>query len=290
VYSLREPYELPQITVNALETPSLDYEKSTRINISDVTICSLIYKSSEYADFFLRGIKKWTPKGYNFYFIANDPTDELLRHMEKNNIPFFLHRNKNPKEWYVPRVYRAWNCAVEKCETPIIVLLNSDMYPSPEWLEGLLKYLNKKTFVTSTLIEPGHRAGLPVFQGMFKGNFGISPKTFNERAFLEEAKRLRWEGARRNPGPYMPLAIYKDVFIKAGKFPEGNLGGTGLSNPGIPGDKIFFDKLEIMGVKHLVSMESIVYHIKEGEDSEGHSYTRSQIKAIFKSILKRFIQ
>jgi hypothetical protein len=164
------------------------------------------------------------------------------------------------------------------------------MYPSPEWLEGLLKYLNKKTFVTSTLIEPGHRAGLPVFQGMFKGNFGISPKTFNERAFLEEAKRLRWEGARRNPGPYMPLAIYKDVFIKAGKFPEGNLGGTGLSNPGIPGDKIFFDKLEIMGVKHLVSMESIVYHIKEGEDSEGHSYTRSQIKAIFKSILKRFIQ
>jgi hypothetical protein len=290
VHYLRKPYELQKITINALDTPSSDYEKSMRMDVSDVTICSLIYKSSEYADFLLRGIKKWTPKGYSFYFIANDPTDELLRHMENNKIPFFLHRNKNPAEWYIPCVYRAWNYAVEKCETPIIVLLNSDMYPSPKWLEGLLKYLNEETVVTSTLIEPAHRAGLPVFQGMFKGNFGISPKTFNEQAFLEEAERIRWEGVRRNPGPYMPLAIYKDVFIKAGKFPEGNLGGTGLSNPGISGDKIFFDKLEIMGVKHLVSMESIVYHIKEGEESEGRSYTRSQIKAIFKDILMKCIQ
>jgi len=290
VYSLREQCELPQITVNALETPSLDHKKSTRIDISDVTICSLIYKSPAYADFLQRGIKKWTPKGYNFYFIANDPTDELLSHMENNNIPFFLHRNKNPAEWYIPCVYRAWNYAVEKCETPVIVLLNSDMYPSPKWVEGLLKYLTKETVVTSTLIEPAHRPGFPVFQGMFEGNFGINPQTFNEPAFLEEANRIRWEGVRRNPGPYMPLAIYKDVFIKAGKFPEGNLGGTGLSNPGISGDKIFFDKLDIMGVKHLVSMESIVYHVKEGEDIEGRSYTRSQIKAIFKNILKKCIQ
>ena len=64
-------------------------------------------------------------------------------------------------------------------------------------------------------------------------------------------------------GTFMPLAIKKDIFLKAGGFPEGNIEGIG-------GDQhLFYKILEPMGVKHFTSMGSLVYHIQEGEVDEG---------------------
>jgi len=226
------------------------------IKITEVTISSLIFRSLEYACFLMKGLEKHTPAGYRFYFVANDPTDEMAEWLSENDVPHYIFRNKNPKEWYLKRVYRAWNYAVEACKTKVIVLINSDMFPSPGWLEGLLKYLTPKTVVTSTLVEPGHK--FPVFRGMFKGAFGTSPSTFDEKDFLAFARKIEYSGVRKNPGPYMPLVIYKDMFLKVGGYPEGNVGN-------ISGDAICFRKLESIGVENMVSMESVVYHIKEGE-------------------------
>jgi len=226
------------------------------IKITEVTISSLIFRSPEYACFLMKGLEKHTPARYSFYFVANDPTDEMAKWLSENDVPHYIFRNKDPKEWYLKRVYRAWNYAVEMCKTKVIVLINSDMFPSPGWLEGLLKYLTPKTVVTSTLVEPGHT--FPVFRGMFKGAFGTSPSTFDEKGFLAFARKITYPGVRKNPGPYQPLAIYKDVFLKVGGYPEGNVGN-------ISGDTICFRKLESMDVENLVSMESVVYHIKEGE-------------------------
>ena len=70
----------------------------------EFSIICLIYKSPKLADKFYESLINYTPKLKNgeaeFFFVANDPTKEVYKHLKKRNYPFILNINKklSPEE------------------------------------------------------------------------------------------------------------------------------------------------------------------------------------------------
>lgn len=228
-----------------------------------ITVVCLIYKSIGYANFVLDSFKKHTNfKGKNieFLFIANDPTEKLVNHLEEKQIPFLLYRNDDPDEYYLNRVYRAWNFGGFNASGDVIVLINSDMAFSDNWLDNLIRNLREDRIVTSRLVESGK-----IKSGKYgiEKNFGQTYSQFNDEEFQKFAKAIS-SAKLKDDGLFMPCAIYKDLFKKSGGYPIGNR--TEKNGKITPGDKIlFYEKLLPMGIKHYTVFDSIVYHIQEGE-------------------------
>lgn len=247
-----------------------------------VSIISLIYRSSALADWVHDSVHKFTPliaRGEaEFFFVANDPTPGLLRHLQDKGYPHITNVNKRYSEAqlfaqgfgtpeHMSRVYRGYNEGIRAAKGDYVVLVNSDNYFSPDWLENLLKYSDRSKVVTSTLVERRHPI-FTVFPGAVHGEFGGSVSTFEEEAFLSFAARIRQTGLESG-GAYMPALMHRDVAIEAGLYPCGNIAGESFSEVAQYGDEAFYDVLESMGVHHCTSLDSIVYHLKEGERDEG---------------------
>jgi len=243
-----------------------------------VSIISLIYCSKKYADGIFQSVQRFTPmisRGEaEFFFIANDPTDEIVKHLTEKGYPFFLNKNerKTNEELfsrgygtpeYIHRVYRGFNLGILKSKGEIVVLLNSDNCVSPDWLENLLKYLGPNTIVTSHLVERSHPA-YGVFPGAYHCEFGHHPDNFDEERFLDFVLRYKMTGII-DGGAYMPCAFYKKNAVTVGLYPEGNIAGKTFDDVIEYGDENFFRKLADNGIVHVTSLDSIVYHFKEGE-------------------------
>lgn len=243
-----------------------------------VSIVSLIYRSSALADWVYESVHKFTPliaRGEaEFFFVANDPTPGLLRHLQDKGYSHITNVNKRYSEEelfaqgfgvpeHMSRVYRGYNEGIRAAKGDYVVLVNSDNYFSPDWLENLLKYSDRSKVVTSTLVERDHPL-FQVFPGAIHGEFGASPSTFDQEAFLSFAARIRQTGLEPG-GAYMPALFHTDVAIEAGLYPCGNIAGDSFSEVAKYGDEAFYDVLESMGVHHYTSLDSIAYHLKEGE-------------------------
>lgn len=258
-----------------------------------ISIFSLIYRSTKYIDALYDSIVRHTPElsdgRAEFFFVANDATDKVLGHMRERGIPHYAvsHEVRTLREIeaqgfaapeYMCRVYKGYNFGIDRCKGDVVVPVNSDHLFSPNWLGNLVAHLDEKTAPASLLVEPGHpRHG--VFPKAVKGNFGRSPETFSEGAFLDFVASNTQPGVTRPGGAYMPVAFFKDALVRAGKYPEGNLAvppheqyrpimQRGRKYGTAYGDIVLFSNLEKLGIRHVTAMDSIVYHIKEGEKDE----------------------
>ena len=237
-----------------------------------VSVICLIYKSTGYANFVYESFKKYAnPKlnSINFHFIANDPTKNLLDYLKENNLPHKLFLNEDANEYYLNRVYRAWNFGGFEADADIIVFVNSDMAFTKNWLKNLLKNLREDRIVTCRLVESGKlRSGK---YGIEK-NFGQTYSEFDDKSFQNFVNNIS-KSEIKEGGLFMPCAVYKDSFVKSGGYPIGNR--TEKNGNITPGDKIlFYEKLLPMGIKHYTIFDSLIYHVQEGhnEDSEFQHY------------------
>lgn len=243
-----------------------------------VSIISLIYRSAPLADWVYESVHKFTPmieRGEaEFFFVANDPTVGLVKHLEEQGYPHIVNINKRYSEAelfaagygkpdYMSRVYLGYNEGIRAAGGDYVVLINSDNYFSPDWLENLLKYSDRGRVVTSTLVEREHPV-FSVFPGAVHGEFGDTPDSFDEAAFLSFAQRIRKTGLEPD-GAYMPTLIHRDVAIEAGLYPCGNVAGKSFEEVVRYGDEAFYDTLRSLGVEHVTALDSISYHLKEGE-------------------------
>lgn len=254
-----------------------------------VSIVSLIYRSACLADWVYESVHKFTPmiaRGEaEFFFVANDPTAGLVRHLEERGYPHIININRRytdeelyahgyGKPEYMSRVYAGYNEGVRAARGDYVALVNSDNYFSPDWLENLLKYSDRGRVVTSTLVEREHPV-FSVFPGAVHGEFGDTPDTFDEPAFLAFASQIRKSGLEPD-GAYMPALMHRDIAIEAGLYPCGNIAGQSFDEVVAHGDQAFYDTLRSLGVEHVTALDSISYHLKEGErdDSTDPSETR----------------
>jgi hypothetical protein len=254
-----------------------------------ISIAALIYKSTIYADFVYNQIMKYTPMIHTgeaeFYFVANDASQEVLQHLEKNNYRYIRHDNEHLSEeelfkkgigWpeYLNRVYKAWNRCITEANGEYVCLVNSDMAFSPNWLENLYKYANKNTAVSSLLIERGHET-LGNFPDSLNGTGSIvyycgkTPLNYNEDEFQKYVLNINNNVFNKNKitvgGVYMPMMFNKNTALEVGMYPEGNIAGNSFNHVIDYGDRVFMKKLNKIGVKHITCWESVVYHFQQGE-------------------------
>lgn len=243
-----------------------------------ISIVCLIYKSTDWLKFVYEQVLKYTDlHDKEFYFVANDANEEVLRYLDQNYIPYYVWNNspEQREEWYINNVYRAWNYAAEKAKGDYLLFINSDMAFSENWVENLFGKLSGSNCVASRLVESGK---LLSGDHAVSKNFGRTVNDYDEIAFQEYAKTISSDELV-NGGLFMPLLIRKDDFVKAGGYPEGNVvPGTEIFNPAIAkkgeacisGDVVLMQKLENIGVQHTTTYDSVVYHFQCGEmDSAG---------------------
>src|SRR5574344_1679182 len=200
----------------------------------DISIVCLIYKSTKLADMVYESIMKYTPlirEGKaEFFFVANDPSSDIINHLNKKKYPYFITHNEilNEEEMiklgfgkpeYIRRVYQGYNYGILKAKGKKIVLINSDNFFSQDWLENLLKYSEYKNIVCSTLVEPGNYK-YSVFPGAIFKNFGKTSDSYDEKKFQKYANEIRKTGLKSG-GAYMPCIFNKEIAILAGLYPEG---------------------------------------------------------------------
>jgi len=240
------------------------------MNNQKVIIVGMIYKSTSYLSFMLEQINKFclsdTKLNVDYVIIANDASTEVLSYLKDHNIQHLIYNDPKPEDYYLNRVYRAWNFGGFNANGDILVFINSDMGFSSDWLDNLLVQLDRTTIPCSRLVESGK---LLSGKHAISRNFGRSPDEFNQDNFLAFTNSIKKKECLSG-GLYMPCAFYKDDFIRSGGYPEGNVcaGGVGVWKTKCieSGDSWFFKSNPVMSQKkHVTVFDSIVYHIQEGE-------------------------
>lgn len=239
-----------------LESINIDW---IPLSVFKISVVCLVYQSIGYINFVWDSFNKYT-KDVEFLFIANDATEKVKNYLKDNNLPHLIFENDDKSEYYLKRVYRAWNFGGFNAPGDIIVFVNSDMAFSKNWLENLLRNLTKNRIVCSRLVESGKL--ISGRYGLSK-NFGQTYREYQDDEFQKYVKEVSKPELRKN-GLFMPCAIYKDLFIKSGGYPIGNRKEP--DGRETPGDNIlFYEKLKPMGIEHYTAFDSIVYHVQEGE-------------------------
>ena len=139
---------------------------------------------------------------------------------------------------------------------------------SSSWIENLLDNL-EGNIPCSRLVESGK---------LLSGDYAIT-KNFGQSVTdlqISEWQKFALKNIKhkiKKGGLYMPCLFYKEIFVKSGMYPEGNIykDGIGTLNGNVikSGDKYFFELLEKnFNLKHMTIFNSLVYHIQEGEKDE----------------------
>lgn len=240
-----------------------------------IEIIALIYRSVAYLQFIVDQLRSDACKAegwdVGFRIVANDATPEVLQALKDLQVVHTTYYDAKPDDYYLNRVYRAWNFAGKTTAYPHFVFVNSDSAFGPKWLENLLKHYDEHTLPCSMFFESGKMAsGYP---GMTK-NFGMHPREFRKQEWEKFASK--WvtdhEDETVEGGMYMPYPISREFFSATGGYPEGNLYHNGVGTLGhfvMSGDKYYFERLKNeFGMQHFTAMDSVFYHIQEGEKDE----------------------
>ena len=243
----------------------------------NVEVVSLIFRSVQYLNFMVSQLKSefCEVDGWDVgvRIVGNDPTQEVIDELKKIDIPYDIFINLNREEYYLNRVYRAYNYCITSSKYENICLVNSDMAFSKDWLKNLLKYYDGINIPCSRLVESGKKVSGQWALNMGNAHFGRHPKDLRMKDWLQFAEIIK-ENITKPGGLYMPCVLNKQRIIEAGLYPNGNIyvDGVGTCNgyPVRAGDDYFFhDVLEKkFGMKHITIFNSLVYHIIEGEFSE----------------------
>jgi len=240
----------------------------------NIEIITLIYKSIDYLNLMVNQFKSDLVKledwDVGVRIVANDATDEVLEALKNSGIPYTIYNDPNPKEYYLNRVYRAYNYSVKTSKYDNVCLLNSDNVLSKDWLKNLLVHHDGINIPCGRLVESGKmNSGLHAIN-LGPNHFGRHAKTINFdewNYFAENAK----VPIIKEKGLYGACVFEVSRFLESGGYPEGNIYTDGIGTlSGHPikssDDYYFHDVLENKyGMKHITVFDSLVYHIIEGE-------------------------
>jgi len=242
----------------------------------NIEVISLIYKSVDYLHFIAEQLlgERCKVEGWDVgvRIVANDATTEVLNELQKIGIPYTIYDNYFPDEFYLNRVYRAYNHAVITSLYDNVCLVNSDDGFSKNWLSNLLKHHDGRNIPCSRLIESGKMDSGQYGVNLGEKNFGTSPKVFDQDGF-DNWVELNSDDKILDGGLFMPCVFEKKRFIESGMYPCGNIYHNGIGTKEQKGkfrkagDDFFFHEIleKKYRMRHITVFDSPVYHIIEGE-------------------------
>jgi hypothetical protein len=218
-------------------------------------VVGMIYKSVEYLDFIRAQMNQFCKSNLavvSTRIVGNDPVPQIT---EKLSDADSVYHDKFPNEYYLNRVYRCWNYCVKSSKADLVILVNSDMAFSHNWIDPLVEAHHSNMLPVSRLVESGK---LVPGQYCIEEDFGRSPDEFNQNAWLNFAKSNSKNETAEN-GMFMPVLFDRQEFLSSQGYPHGNIGS-------VSGDAYFFGILQsLTRRKHVTCFDSVVYHIQEGE-------------------------
>lgn len=243
-----------------------------------IEVVSLIYKSENYlrhiVSEFNSGRHNVDNAEISFRIIANDP-GFLITECMTDGIPVSTYNDPEPDAHYLSRVYAAYNYGGMSSKADLICFVNSDMVFSNNWLNNLVKAYRADpyTIPCSVLVESGK---MPSASCLKPVNFGQTLDQLNINGFLDYANKVvnQYTDSVIEGGLFMPCLLPKYLFDRRDKrqlmYPFGNLYSTGFGTFDgdlvQSGDAYYFDMLNrYRGLKHITVLDSVVYHICEGE-------------------------
>jgi hypothetical protein len=232
----------------------------------DITVATLIYKSNQYLDFVIDSLLAHDSKIHNvkYLIVANDADPHVLEYLKDprfNNekVRHVVHDSDDKNEWWIQRVYGAWNRCLNEADTEAVCFVNSDMAFTDGWLDSLARYDLGRFVPTSRLVES---ARMPSLAGLISKNFGQTLGSFDKQAFEDFAEELKKQpGFTPGIGAFMP-SLFKTETLK-------KIGGWHKNIGNLPGDKITFALLaKHLGMVNVMVHDSVVYHFQRGESVE----------------------
>lgn len=238
-----------------------------------VELIGLIFSSidllKEMYNSLLKVKNKYTDWEISIKIVANDAKKEVIEYLKNNNIPHEIFKNKNPKEYYINRTYRAYNYAAFRSKYKNIIFVQSDMVFTDTWFENLVKYHNGVNIPVSRLIEYGN---INTSSWNILSNCGNVFNNPIDYVKLSEIQKLLSENMSMYTGLYMPSIFVTKRFIESGGFPEGNVDVNGKvvtkkNKIYKTGDKWFFENVlrDKFCMNHITVYDSLCYHLQEGE-------------------------
>ena len=141
---------------------------------------------------------------------------------------------------------------IDLAETEIVGIFHCDMIMGPNYIENVLKHLEKEKVVCATRIEPPlHPRG----KEKIIQNFGMDFDDLNIEAFEEYTIKAQEEFKdQTSDGMFAPWIIYKEDFVAMG-------GHDALFAPFPYEDSDIFQRWILYGYELIQSRDSFVYHL-----------------------------
>lgn len=149
---------------------------------------------------------------------------------------------------------------IELAETEVVGIMHADMILGPNYLENMLKHLQRETVVCATRIEPPlHPAGK---EKIIK-DFGTDFDNLDGQAFKNYVLEAQIEFKdQTTDGMFAPWIIYKEDFVAMG-------GHDKLFAPFPYEDSDIFQRWLLHGYELIQSRDAFVYHLT----CRGHRWT-----------------
>ena len=185
---------------------------------------------------------------------STDGTTEWLTGLNDDNITAIYRSSERVGHTVL------YDKGIELAETEVVGIMHADMILAPNYLENLLKHLQKETVVCATRIEPPLH---PEGKEKIIKDFGMDFDTLNIEAFEEYVAKAQEEFKdQTTDGMFAPWIIYKEDFVAMG-------GHDRLFAPFPYEDSDIFQRWLLHGYELIQSRDAFVYHLT----CRGHRWT-----------------
>jgi glycosyltransferase involved in cell wall biosynthesis len=180
---------------------------------------------------------------------STDGTWEWMRSIKNSDSNVQIYKNTNADRVGHTVLY---DIGVKLASNNIFGIFHADMVASPNYINNILKHLERGMVISSTRIEPPLHPPSPekiVF------NLGLEPEEFIYSSFNEYVDTKEKENKDiLVDGIFAPWIMYKDDFIAIG-------GHDALFAPMELEDSDIFYRMQLAGYKLKQSRDSLVYHM-----------------------------
>lgn len=222
----------------------------------DVTLIIPSYNNLRHVQNAYHSIRTFAPK-CKIVMLDDGSTDDTFNWLNALD-------NKN-----ITAVYRSeervghtvlYDKGIQLAETQVVGIMHADMILGPNYLENMLKHLQRSTVVCATRIEPPlHPAG----KEKIIMDFGTDFDNLNGEAFKNYVLKAQEEFKdQTTQGMFAPWIIYKEDFVDMG-------GHDRLFAPFPYEDSDIFQRWILHGYELIQSRDAFVYHLT----CRGHRWT-----------------
>ena len=176
---------------------------------------------------------------------STDGTIDWLQSLQDNNLKFWREESRVGHTILYDK-------GIESASNEIIGILHADMYIAPNYIENMLKHLQRGTVVCATRVEPPlHPAGNEKIIKDFGQDFD---SLMIDDFYKFSLKEMSESKDVTSNGMFAPWILYKEDFLKIGGHDPGFA-------PFPYEDSDIFQRWILAGYKMIQSRDALVYHL-----------------------------